>query len=65
MLTDVHFAPELVKNLVSMACIAKLGCLICIDANSCHVLDGCGCAILQGATKGNMLVLPLDLLPLE
>jgi hypothetical protein len=34
-LLDVYYAPELAKNLVSTARIARSRCLICIDAMGC------------------------------
>jgi hypothetical protein len=65
MLTDVHYTPELVKNLVSTAHIVKLGCSIHIDTTRCHVMDSHEQPIQQGMARGNMLVLLLDLSPPE
>jgi hypothetical protein len=64
MLTDMYYAPELAKNLVSTAQITKLGCTILINTTGCHMVDRRRHTALQGTAQGNMLVLPLNpLLP--
>jgi hypothetical protein len=59
----VLYAPELAKNLLSTALIARNGHQVLIDSHGCSVISASGKTVMQASLSGNMLRLPIKPIP--
>jgi transposase InsO family protein len=57
------YTEELAKNLVSMALIARNGHQLRINQQGCTITTASGRTVLRAQTRGNMLQLPICLIP--
>ncbi len=60
---QVLYAPELAKNLLSTALIARNGHQVRIDSHGCSVISTSGKTVMPAHLSGNMLRLPIKPIP--